>query len=289
MYDTAHNASQELLNSLEIELDKMYSDEYKHVIGDIRSQLKGIYFDNENATQKQRLKYANQGDKLNKLVFFIVTAYLLVNEKALKKTNIMLENVYKINRQWAINEIAEAVQSDLKFRDVKFNLSRIQNRYDRRAYNRLADEKFLSDVLIKRLKKSIKNGDKIELMERRLRGGIAFSRNSSLDIARTETTRIENYARYQTYLQAKSKGVDIKKMWVSVLDGNTRRPPKDDADHYDLFGEIKELEEYFSNGLLIPGDRTAPAKEVINCRCRIVAVIYIDGKEVIVNGILDIA
>lgn len=60
---------------------------------------------------------------------------------------------------------------------------------------------------------------------------------------------------------AKAKGADIVKQWDAVLDGRTR------DSHRRVDGEIRELDEKFSNGLMFPGDPSGSAAEVINCRC----------------------
>lgn len=80
-------------------------------------------------------------------------------------------------------------------------------------------------------------------------------------IARTESHRIKSAAAYQAALDAKAKDADIVKQWDAALDGKTR------DSHRRVDGEIKELEEPFSNGLLYPGDPSGRAAEVINCRC----------------------
>lgn len=51
------------------------------------------------------------------------------------------------------------------------------------------------------------------------------------------------------------------KQWDATLDGNTR------DSHRRVDGEIRELDEKFSNGLMRPGDPDGGASEVINCRC----------------------
>lgn len=80
-------------------------------------------------------------------------------------------------------------------------------------------------------------------------------------IARTEGHRIQSAATYQAALDAKANGADIVKQWDAALDGRTR------DSHRRVDGEIKELEETFSNGLLYPGDPSGSAAEVVNCRC----------------------
>lgn len=80
-------------------------------------------------------------------------------------------------------------------------------------------------------------------------------------IARTEGHRIQNTASRDAANEAKAHGADIVKIWDSTLDGKTRES------HRMVDGEIRELDEKFSNGLDRPGDPSGAASEVINCRC----------------------
>lgn len=59
---------------------------------------------------------------------------------------------------------------------------------------------------------------------------------------------------------------ECNKRWNAVLDKRTRRTHKHGTG---VDGEIKRFPERFSNGLLFPGDKAGPAKEVCNCRCRL--------------------
>lgn len=80
-------------------------------------------------------------------------------------------------------------------------------------------------------------------------------------IARTEGHRVEIESTMDACYKAKSKGADVVKQWDSTLDAKTR------PSHSKVDGEIKELDEKFSNGLRFPGDSTGGAAEVVNCRC----------------------
>ena len=84
---------------------------------------------------------------------------------------------------------------------------------------------------------------------------------NAVRIARTEGHRIQQTSTKDAQQQAKSKGADVVKQWDSTLDGKTR------DSHRRVDGEIRELDERFSNGLDFPGDPNGKAKEVINCRC----------------------
>lgn len=89
--------------------------------------------------------------------------------------------------------------------------------------------------------------------------GGAYAR--ALTIARTEGHRIQCQSTFDALYKAKDKGADVVKQWDSTLDGLTR------PSHREVDGEIRELDEAFSNGLQFPGDPSGPAAEVCNCRC----------------------
>lgn len=80
-------------------------------------------------------------------------------------------------------------------------------------------------------------------------------------IVRTESHRIQQQSAEDSRRIAKNKGADIVRMWDAALDGRTR------DSHRMVDGEIRELDEKFSNGLMFPGDPFGGAAEVVNCRC----------------------
>lgn len=80
-------------------------------------------------------------------------------------------------------------------------------------------------------------------------------------IARTEGHRIQQTSTRDAQQAAKKKGADVLKQWDAALDGRTR------DSHRQVDGEIRELDEKFSNGLMYPGDSNGGAAEVVNCRC----------------------
>lgn len=88
-------------------------------------------------------------------------------------------------------------------------------------------------------------------------GAMAYA----MRIARTEGHRIQCQAGMDACYKAKDMGADVVKQWDSTLDGDTRES------HKRVDGEIRELDEPFSNGLDYPGDPSGGAGEVIHCRC----------------------
>ncbi|MCH5586308.1 phage head morphogenesis protein [Shimazuella sp. AN120528] len=85
-------------------------------------------------------------------------------------------------------------------------------------------------------------------------------------IARTEINSAQNEG-----IQVTLEDLGVRyKQWLTAKDIRVRGyKPADKADHVKMHGEVVRLNERFSNGLLIPGDRTGNIAEWINCRCRI--------------------
>lgn len=83
-------------------------------------------------------------------------------------------------------------------------------------------------------------------------------------IARTETSRIMNNASIQW---AKASGVELMKKWIVILDGKER------ASHSEMASTppIPLSQKFIVGGypMDFPLDSSAPAQEVVNCRCGI--------------------
>lgn len=83
----------------------------------------------------------------------------------------------------------------------------------------------------------------------------------AMTIARTEGHRIQVQSGMDACYKARDKGADVVKQWDATLDSSTRES------HVAVDGEVRELDEPFSNGLMFPGDPSGKAEEVILCRC----------------------
>ena len=83
----------------------------------------------------------------------------------------------------------------------------------------------------------------------------------AMTIARTEGHRIQVQSTMDACYKAKEIGADVVKQWDSTMDKKTR------SAHQKVDGEVRELDEPFSNGLMFPGDPNGGAGEVVNCRC----------------------
>lgn len=89
-----------------------------------------------------------------------------------------------------------------------------------------------------------------------------IGKRNAARIVRTEGHRITETAAHHAQQKAKDRGADVVKIWDAALDAKTR------DSHVKVDGEIRGVDQKFSNGLMFPGDPRGSAAEVINCRCR---------------------
>lgn len=109
--------------------------------------------------------------------------------------------------------------------------------------------------------RGISNAYSYQDIARNINNSMGIGLNKSIRIARTEGHRVNQQSTYDAMEKAKKKGANVVKQWDATLDAKTR------TSHQQVDGEIRELDETFSNGLRFPGDPQGSAAEVINCRC----------------------
>lgn len=126
----------------------------------------------------------------------------------------------------------------------------------------------LIEELIKSIQKSLgENGTIVDLRNAIFESVIknqSYKKWMALRIARTETTFAAGFTAMKT---AEQSDLVLQKEWISVLDNRTR------IDHRLVDNNVVDFNEPFimASGSLLqyPGDTSAPANEVINCRCTI--------------------
>ncbi len=88
-----------------------------------------------------------------------------------------------------------------------------------------------------------------------------FYDGSSFKAYRTARTEVSEAAGFGQHEAARQTGAVKTHQWISSRDSRVRES------HADIDGEVKALDEPFSNGLMYPGDASGPPEEIIMCRC----------------------
>ena len=138
----------------------------------------------------------------------------------------------------------------------------LDSKISKGLYTRLGEDvSVLKKKITAQVSRGIATGMTWKQVANQLAGYTKIGYNNAVRIARTEGHRIQNQGAMNACHNAKEKGADVVKQWDSTLDAKTR------DSHVMVDGEIRELDEPFSNGLMFPGDPDGGAAEVCNCRC----------------------
>lgn len=129
-------------------------------------------------------------------------------------------------------------------------------------YSRLGEDvTVLKKKITAEVSRGISTGMSFQQVAKQLAAYTNIGFNNAVRITRTEGHRIQVQSTNDACYKAKDAGADVVKQWDSSMDKRTR------PSHARVDGEIRELDEKFSNGLMFPGDPNGGASEVINCRC----------------------
>jgi len=154
----------------------------------------------------------------------------------------------------------ELIQTAIDHKIKKITLS------DRLERNR----KILIKDTIKVISSNLVLGQGVAKIAKQLKGMYEGDLNKSLNISRTETTRIFNKSKNEAYKEARNKGLEFKEMWLATKGDRTREL------HHKLDRTYKNNEGYYTIGKYKakhPGDFGFPE---MDCRCRCTTIAVFD-------------
>jgi SPP1 gp7 family putative phage head morphogenesis protein len=215
----------------------------------------------------------------------IVSEYVKADASAMEVVGASMITIYLYNalyKSQRMNSRASAKFSlDFElpriFRDKDSPFAIITDLLNGRAFRRMLpppNPDKMKDRLWHRIKlnsivrQGIRKGKSINKIAEDLERLTGMDIKAAFRAARTACTNAENSAKLDAMIAFRDKyGIDVKKMWYATLDGRTR------THHREIHGEIRELEEKFSNNLLFPADPNGAPSEVYNCRCTMLEII----------------
>nr|DAY47062.1 MAG TPA: minor capsid protein [Caudoviricetes sp.] len=138
----------------------------------------------------------------------------------------------------------------------------INSKISKGLYSRLGEDvDLLKRKITAQISRGVATGMSYSQMAQQLAGYTKTGYNNAVRITRTEGHRIQQESTMDACYAARERGADVVKQWDATMDANTRES------HQMVDGEVRALDEKFSNGLMYPGDPSGSAAEVINCRC----------------------
>lgn len=138
----------------------------------------------------------------------------------------------------------------------------VNSKISKGLYSRLGEDvDLLKRKITAQISRGVATGMSYSQMTQQLAGYTKTGYNNAVRITRTEGHRIQQESTMDACYAARERGADVVKQWDATMDANTRES------HQMVDGEVRALDEKFSNGLMYPGDPSGSAAEVINCRC----------------------
>lgn len=280
--DKGHKYTDKQIELLEKRLKRFY----KEVSAEARKKLTEYFerneerymelwrrFDEGEITAGQFEYLILSDDELETLQGELVNEYVDGDEKAMSMIGAVLATIYAYNH----NAQASKMQSETGIRlprAVKDNIGvQIGKLMRRRRMLPPPNPDKMKDRIWHRAKirlvvnDGLRHGRSIYDIAENLERVTNMDIGAAIRAARTACTNAENQAKLDAmYVLRDEYGVDVKKQWYATLDNRTR------THHRVLHGEIRELEEPFSNGLQYPADPQGDPSEVWNCRCTLIDV-----------------
>ena len=138
----------------------------------------------------------------------------------------------------------------------------VNSKISKGLYSRLGEDvDLLKRKITAQISRGVATGMSYSQMAQQLAGYTKTGYNNAVRITRTEGHRIQQESTMDACYAARERGADVVKQRDATMDANTRES------HQMVDGEVRALDEKFSNGLMYPGDPSGSAAEVINCRC----------------------
>jgi SPP1 gp7 family putative phage head morphogenesis protein len=273
MSDYGHKLTDKEIAALEKRLIKAYRDAW----ADMKAKIEEILskMDLGKGMTPQELYAASQKyQRLDKLQKELASYIKDANADAVRMVNDSLLTTYKANFEWQADQIA-GIEPLISKEAIKAVLSGEVNPFKKLAIDELKDRALIESDLTRQLMTGVISGDSIPSIAKRIQGVLQSNLDSSVRIARTETTRVEAAARFDVGKEAEKMGFKVYKRWVSTDDSRTR------PSHRAANGQEVPLDEPFIVGgekMMYPGDETASAANVINCRCTVVTISRLEKK-----------
>ena len=289
--DEAHRRTDKKLAELETRIAAEYkkaADELSEKIKDYFERLKErdavqaeMLLNGEITKQEYiqwRLAQIGRGKRFQALRDRIAERMTHANEVAAAYINDQTPGIYSLNRNYAAYTIEQQVGQDVGFdlwdeQTVKrliVDQPDIMPYYpEKRAVQRGIDLAWGKRQITVQVTTGILQGESIKHLADRLQFNIpGMNRTSAIRAARTAVTGAQNAGRLDGFLRAEEMGVKLKKRWLATLDNRTRHT------HRILDGQVRPNEKPFvveGQEIMYPGDPSAAAALVYNCRCTLVA------------------
>lgn len=231
-------------------------------------QPSAIYRGNPELIAKWKRGFVQELMRQQQLIENIAKDLAEVGPRAEQQIRETLREVYSINREYTTEVINSAKGVSVSFaqydkRQIDILMTQNESPFSKIAYRNLGNDLRIRRRLQNEMAIATLLGEDTNKLRKRIQKVTGQMAWQALRVARTERTRVQSQARVQAMEEAAAMGIQIEYEWSCIMIGSRDT-------HKELNGKRKPMGEAFEteNGKLrYPGDPSAPAEEVINCRC----------------------
>lgn len=288
MNDIGAQQTDEILESVEKRLDEIYRQAYKEL-----EQKAADYFAQFERKDKVKQAQVLAGEISEEDYQEWIKNQMLVGKRWTDMRDQMAQDLTNVNQQAAAivsGELNEIMAINANYSQYLIE-NEMQMNYGFTLYNRdtianlvandpdiipwnpavdvAADKRWNRQMITSHITQGILQGESIPNLSKRLLKTVNNDKVAAVRTARTAVTSSQNAGRQLVYNRAKAMGLKLQKEWMATLDGRTRH------DHGKADGQKVPLDGKFKVGgyeMKHPGDMSAPAHLVYNCRCTMVTV-----------------
>ena len=259
-------AKKELEEKLNIYLESFVADRAKKQADLAMGAISQSQYDSWVASKALTIKWK---ENMVKQMSMDMT---LTDAKAMSIVRGYMPEAYAINRNYQLVQISNSAHMAVNF--TLYDSATVQKLIDKKptllpqpSPNVPKEMQWHQTKITGAITQSILQGESIPQTAKRLQTIEAMDNRAAIRNARTAMTAAQNSGRVDAMEYASGLGIKLKKQWLATLDGRTR------DSHRVLDGEVRELNEKFSNGLRYPADPNGDGSEIYNCRCTLVAAV----------------
>lgn len=277
--DIAAKQTDAIINNFEKKVSKVYKQAYEELVqktneyfaktakkdAELKLKLKAGEITKEEYIDWRR-RHIAVGKQWTSYRDTLANDLVNADKIAAKMINEYTPDVYALNFNYATYDIEHSLGIDTSFNLYNKNTVKMMLKDDPDLIHKKGDIDMYKDYKWNKkhinaaLTQGILQGEGAREIAKRMQNVVGMDERSAMRMARTCMTAAQNQSRFDSYHRAEDYGLHVQKMWMATLDSRTR------ASHVELDGEIKELDEEFSNGLMYPA-ADGEAAEVVNCRC----------------------
>lgn len=292
MADSAHIATDKRIAAMERKLRGIYlrakkeiSEAWDIYMDDVSGEIEEMqreYEDAKRSGDKKEIKKTGKAlekkkrertimDKRYKdVVERTVQELANVNAIATAYINGQLPPVYALNYNYIAKSLDSAIRGYsfnlLNPNVVRLMIQRDEVKLPERKLDVAKDKRWNMRKINAEVTQGIIQGESMQDIAARLAKVQTMNMNSAITAARIIVTGTENQGRMDMLREAEEMGIIVKKRWIATKDTRTRDW------HTELNGKLAKADEPFENSagrIMYPGDPSASAENVYNCRCTI--------------------